>query len=139
MTQYKNPPSAIDIIIEIYTNGKMEGIVLVKRGRDPFKGQWALPGGFQDWDETLEQTAMREAKEETGLDIILVKQLLVYSDHHRDPRGPVNGIGYVARASGIPYGADDAAEAAVFPLHALPKPLAFDHDKRIEEYKLSKN
>ena len=159
--EYKNPPTAVDIIIEVYAEKKEErgrneierksacedlqgiqgiqkilGIVLVKRGKEPFEGRWALPGGFQEWEESLENTAVREAKEETGLDITLLGQLSVYSNPGRDPRGPVNGVGYVASAQGVPNGGDDAAEAKIFPLDALPKPLAFDHDKRLEEYAL---
>jgi len=132
---YKNPPTAVDIIIEIYDKGIMEGIVLIKRKNNPFKNCWALPGGFQDWGESLEQTAIREANEETGLDIVLLEQLKTYSNPDRDPRGPVNSVGYVARAEGVPCGRDDAAEAKIFSLDALLLPLAFDHAKRIEEYK----
>ncbi len=134
MTQ-RNPPTAVDVIIEIANKGNLEGIILIKRKNNPFKDCWALPGGFQEWGESLEQTAVREAKEETGLDVYLIQQLSVYSNPDRDPRGPVNSVGYVARGKGIPKGADDATEAKIFPLDALLLPLAFDHAKRLEEYK----
>ncbi len=136
---YRNPPTATDIIIEIYDKKNFEGIVLIKRKNEPFKGRWAIPGGFQEWGESLETTAIREAREETSLDVELLVQLSTYSNPDRDPRGPVNGIGYVARATGTPKGEDDAKEAKVFSLDELPFPLAFDHDKRIEEYLRWKN
>jgi len=129
---YKNPPTAADIIIEVY-NPDFKGIVLIERGKEPYKGKWALPGGFQEEGETLETTAIREAKEETGLEIILLTQLKTYSEPDRDPRKHVNSIGYVAKAQGEPKGGDDAAKAKIFPLNKLPE-LAFDHAKRIEEY-----
>lgn len=136
---YKNPPTATDIIIQVYNsnsqgNTEFKGIALIKRLNEPFKGQWAIPGGFQEWGESLETTAIREAKEETSLDVELLVQLSTYSNPDRDPRGPVNGIGYVAKATGIPCGADDAKEAKVFPFNKIPYPLAFDHDKRLQEY-----
>ena len=141
MAKTRNPPTAVDVVIELYRPGTnlagpeleaLEGIVLIERGRPPFQGKWALPGGFQEYGESLEQTAVREAKEETGLDVVLVSQLSTYSAPDRDPRGHVNSVGYIARATGSPLGADDAAQARVFPLDQLPE-LAFDHAKRIEE------
>ena len=131
---FNNPPTAVDIIIEIYDKRSIfQGIVLIERGREPYKGYWALPGGFQEMNESLETSAIREAKEETGLDVELLTQLAAYSNPDRDPRGHVNGIGYVARAHGLPIGGDDAAKARIFSLNSLP-PLAFDHEKRINEY-----
>ncbi|MBI4440633.1 NUDIX hydrolase [Candidatus Woesearchaeota archaeon] len=130
----KNPPTAVDLIIEVYDGRDMQGIVLIRRGHAPYENKWALPGGFQEWGESLEKTAVREGREETGLDLTLVEQLHAYSDPGRDPRGPVNSVGYVARAQGIPYGGDDAADARVFAVSRIPYPLAFDHDKRLEEY-----
>jgi len=141
---FRNPPTAVDVIIEVYDkkfdeqgNDILHGIVLIKRKNDPFKGSWAIPGGFQEIGETLEQTAIREMKEETGLDIIILDQLRVYSNPDRDPRGHVNSIGFVAKAYEIPRSGDDAAEAAVFPIEMMPKmysSLAFDHKERLEEY-----
>jgi len=140
MTTYKNPPTAIDLVLEIYdrnptlANSTLQGIVLIERKHNPFQGRWALPGGFQEWDESLEETAVREGKEETSLAVTLLEQLKTYSDRGRDPRGPVNAIGYVGWAVGVPHGADDARIARIFSLDAIPHPLAFDHSKRIEEY-----
>ena len=129
-----NPPSAVDLIIEMYHDKIFEGIVLIERGNPPFKGRKALPGGFQEMGDSLEKTALKEAKEETGLDVMLVQQLKVYSEAGRDPRGPVNSVGYVCRAKGVPQAGDDAAHAQIYRLADVPHPLAFDHSKRIEEY-----
>lgn len=128
-----NPPSAVDLLIEVYDQD-FKGIVLIQRGNPPYQGQWALPGGFQEWGESLETTATREAEEETNLKTHILDQLKVYSQPGRDPRGPVNSVGYVLLAHGMPRGGDDAALAQVFPLDKIPTPLAFDHDKRIQEY-----
>ena len=127
----RTPYTAVDIIIELYepVTEKFQGIVLIER-RDP-PHDWALPGGMQEVGESLEQTAVREASEETGLDIELITQLMIYSDPERDPRGHVNSVGYVARAYGEPVGGDDALTAAPFLLHELPGELAFDHKYRI--------
>ncbi len=135
---YKNPPTATDIIIEVYAHKELQGIVLIQRKNPPYQGRWALPGGFQEVGESLETTAVRESKEETGLDITLLHQLNVYSNPERDPRCHVNAIGYVARAEGIPQGGDDAAHARIFSLDSIPHPLAFDHRKRIDEYRVWK-
>ncbi len=132
IAEHNNPPTAVDIIIE-YHNPDFKGIVLIERGQDPFKGSWALPGGFQEYGDTLERTAMKETDEETGLSITLLTQLKVYSEKDRDPRGHVNSIGFVARGTGDLKAGDDAAKVRVFPLGKLPK-LAFDHKKRINEY-----
>lgn len=150
-----NPASAVDLIIEVYDIGKkpnynaqlrdityetdvtpgMKGIVLIIRGKEPYKGMWALPGGFQEPGHSLEKTAAKEAREETSLEVELIDQLRVYSDKDRDPRCHTNSVGYVCRAEGEPKAGDDAALAKVFPLNELPKELAFDHQKRINEYK----
>ncbi|MBI5065317.1 NUDIX hydrolase [Candidatus Woesearchaeota archaeon] len=130
--EHNNPPTAVDIIIE-YHDPDFKGIVLIERRDDPFKGCWALPGGFQEYGDTLERTAMKETDEETGLSITLLTQLKVYSEKDRDPRGHVNSIGFVARGTGDLKAGDDATKVKVFPLEKLPK-LAFDHKKRIEEY-----
>lgn len=131
----KNPPTAVDIIIEVYENERMKGIVLVQRGKEPCKGRLALPGGFQEVGETLEEAAVRESLEETGMNVVLYNhQFRVYSEPDRDPRGHVNSVGFAGKAEGAPIGGDDAAYAQVFPLDRIPKPLAFDHEKRLEEY-----
>src|SRR5689334_18505860 len=125
----KTPLVTVDIVIE--SDG---GIVLVRR-RNPPVG-WALPGGFVDPGESVAQAARREAKEETGLDVELTELLGVYSDPKRDPRGlfTVSTV-FIARAEGQPKGGDDAAEARVFALDALPPDLAFDHPTIVADYR----
>ena len=127
VTRYRNPVPTVDIIIE--TAG---GIVLIERKNDP-KG-WALPGGFVDYGETLEAAAMREALEETSLRVTDLRLLGCYSDPGRDPRRHTISTVYVARASGIPAAADDAADLAVFSLNELPAVLCFDHRKILDDY-----
>jgi 8-oxo-dGTP diphosphatase len=78
---------------------------------------------------------VREAKEETALDVELIEQFAVYSDPARDPRGPTLSVVFIARAQGAPRGGDDAADARVFPLTALPSPLCFDHARIIADYR----
>lgn len=131
---YRNPPTAADIIIEVYNHETFQGIVLIRRKNQPYQEYWALPGGFQEIGESLEETAIREAKEETGLDIHLADQLKVYSNPRRDPRYHVNSIGYVAQAKGTPQGGDDAVRAQIFSLENIPSHLAFDHNQRLQEY-----
>ncbi len=126
MTQ-RNPYPTADVIIE---NGS--GIVLVRRKNEPLG--WALPGGFVDAGECVEAAAVREMKEETGLDVQLDTLLYVYSDPARDPRFHTMTIVFVGRADGEPVGDDDAAEARSFPLDALPSPIVFDHAGIIADY-----
>jgi 8-oxo-dGTP diphosphatase len=104
-----------------------EGVVLVRR-RNPPLG-WALPGGFVDAGEPLERAARREAREETGLQILLQEQFFTYSDPARDPRRHTLTTVYLATADGQPQGGDDAAEARVWPWEELPEPLCFDHGR----------
>lgn len=123
----KTPLLTVDIIIKRQT-----GIVLIKRKNDPYKGHYALPGGFVDVGETVEHAAIREAKEETGLDIEIVKLVGIYSDRARDPRGHAVSICYLAIGRGELCAGDDAAHAlSVSPL-SIPH-LAFDHDQMIED------
>ncbi len=128
MTHPRNPSVAADIIIELDTGG----IVLIRR-KNPPPG-WALPGGFIDYGESAEEAAVREAREETLLEIQLVELLHVYSDPHRDPRQHTMSTVFIAKAAGVPHGADDAAEAAVFTEQNLPAQLAFDHAKILHDY-----
>ena len=123
---HKNPAPTVDIIIQI--NG---GIVLIRR-RNPPLG-WALPGGFVDYGESLEQAAIREAKEETGLDICLLRQFHTYSDPSRDRRQHTISTVFIATANGQPSGGDDAAEAQIFFAHTLP-PLVFDHAQILADF-----
>jgi 8-oxo-dGTP diphosphatase len=123
----RHPLLTVDVIIR--AGG---GIVLVRR-RNPPPG-WALPGGFVDLGESLEAAAVREAREETGLAVRLLRQFHTYSDPARDPRRHTVSTVFLADAEGEPRGADDAAEARVFAAGALPQPLAFDHAGIIEDY-----
>jgi 8-oxo-dGTP diphosphatase len=111
----------VDVVIALPD----DRVVLVRR-RFPPPG-WALPGGFVDEGETLEAAAVREAREETGLDVALGDLLYVYSDPRRDPRRHTVSAVFLGRAAGEPAGGDDAAEARAFAWGALPSPLAFDH------------
>lgn len=125
----ETPLATVDIIIEL-----AGGIVLVRRRNAPHG--WALPGGFIDRGESASTAARREAKEETGLDVELTELLGVYSDPARDPRGFYTlSTVYIGRAGGTPHGGDDAAEARVFPLDALPPDVVFDHPTIIADYR----
>lgn len=132
MRKYRNPIPTVDIIIEIERTDGRPGIVLIKRKNPPYG--WALPGGFVDYGESLEQAAVREAREETGLDIQLTGQLHTYSDPRRDPRHHTITTVYVASGNGQPEAKDDAAEIGVFSVEEIDFPLAFDHAKILEDY-----
>jgi 8-oxo-dGTP diphosphatase len=124
---YQNPVPAVDIIIEI-----AGGIVLIARKNEPLG--WALPGGFVDYGETLEHAAVREAREETSLDVSCLRLLGCYSDPARDSRHHTISTVYIAKGTGEPHAADDAADLAIFPLSALPEKLCFDHGKILADY-----
>jgi 8-oxo-dGTP diphosphatase len=127
MEHPRNPYLTVDIIIECG-----DGIVLIKR-KNPPPG-WALPGGFVDYGESVEEAASREAREETNLDVELVRQFHVYSDPQRDERFHTVSIVFIAQARGSPRAADDAKEAAVFTRDTLPSPLCFDHARILDDY-----
>ncbi len=120
----------VDIIIET-----PDGIPLIRRGSPPYRGCWAIPGGFVEDDERVEQAAIREAREETGLEVKNLSLLGVYSDPDRDPRGRSISIAFVGMGEGDPCHGSDAAEVKLFKLKDIPKDLAFDHSKMIEDYK----
>lgn len=124
----RTPLTTVDTIIEISSGG----IVLVERKNQPHG--WALPGGFVDYGESLETAAMREAKEETCLDVTLIEQFHTYSDPHRDPRHHTVSTVYLAIADGAPRGGDDAKDAKVFIENELPNPIVFDHSKILADY-----
>jgi 8-oxo-dGTP diphosphatase len=125
----RGPLPTVDVIAEMPDGG----IVLVRRKRPP--PGWALPGGFVEAGESAAAAARRELREETGLDVELAELFHVYADPARDPRGPTLSVVFIGRARGTPTGADDAAEARVFPLDALPAPLAFDHALILADYR----
>ena len=123
----KNPAPTIDVIIEL--QGK--GIILIERLKPPHG--WALPGGYVDYGESLESAAVREAKEETSLDVDLIGQFHTYSDPARDPRRHNISTVFIAKASGDPYAASDAKSVGVFSNDNLP-PLVFDHSQILRDY-----
>ncbi|UCH52613.1 MAG: NUDIX hydrolase [Pseudomonadota bacterium] len=131
MSRPTTPLLAADTIIEI-SDRPGRPIVLIER-RNPPRG-WAIPGGFVDIGERVEQAAVREAREEVSLDVRLTALLGVYSDPARDPRGHTVTVVYVAEASGTPVAHDDARAVGVFALDALPAELAFDHAQVLRDY-----
>jgi ADP-ribose pyrophosphatase YjhB (NUDIX family)/O-acetyl-ADP-ribose deacetylase (regulator of RNase III) len=129
----QGPFSTVDIIIEVPQKHSEKAIVLIERSNPPFG--WAIPGGFVDYEESLEDTARREAKEETGLDIYDLKQFHVYSQPGRDPRFHTITTVFTAKAEGVPKADSDAKNIGKFTLSKIRKmKLAFDHNKVIEDY-----
>jgi 8-oxo-dGTP diphosphatase len=127
MLSIQTPLLTVDIIVRY-----QEGIVLIERKNQPHG--WALPGGFVEIGESLEDAAIREAKEETSLDIQLVEQFHAYSDPRRDPRFHTATVVFLARGNGIMRGKDDAKRAEVFSEETLPSDIAFDHKVIIADY-----
>lgn len=125
--KYRNPIPTADIIIK--TSG---GIVLIRRKNPPFG--WAIPGGYIEYEESAERAAVREAKEETNLDVKLEKLFHVYSDPKRDPRQHNIAIVFVANAKGKPEARDDAKGVKTFKRKEIPKKMAFDHRLILEDY-----
>lgn len=124
---YRNPFPTVDVIIEL-----PGGIVLIERKNEPFG--WAIPGGFVDYGETLEDAALRESLEETSLVVTDLRLLGCYSDPKRDARSHNISTVYAAKAAGTPKAGDDAAGLAVFPIDSLPQTLCFDHGKILSDY-----
>jgi len=123
----RNPLLTVDAIIEINN-----GIILIKRKNPP--AGWAIPGGFVDYGETLEEAAVREMKEETSLDINLGRQFHTYSNPGRDPRHHTVSTIFIATATGTPKAADDAIDIGTFTKDNLPEDIAFDHRQILEDY-----
>lgn len=123
----KNPAPTVDVIIEID-----DGIILIERKNEPHG--WAIPGGFVDYGESLEQAAAREAKEETSVDVKNLRQFHTYSDPSRDPRFHTISTVYIAKGRGVPKAQDDAKNLKVFKQNTLPKNIVFDHRKILADY-----
>ena len=125
--QPRNPYPTVDVIVELEP-----GRVLLVQRRNPPPG-WALPGGFVNYGESVETAAIREAREETGLQVTLTELLGVYSVPERDPRFHTMSTVFVGRAEGIPVAGDDAAATGLFGEAELPE-LAFDHARIVADY-----
>ena len=125
--KFRNPKLTVDIVIETFG-----GIVLIERRNEPYG--WALPGGFVDYGESLEDAAVREALEETSLKVRLVCQMHAYSDPARDPRFHTVSVVFVAEAAGRPMAQDDAKDLGVFSESELPANVVFDHAIILKDY-----
>ncbi len=131
--KYPRPAVTVDMLVFKKTNNGLQ-LLLIQRDREPFQGFWAIPGGFMDMDETLEEAANRELAEETGLQNIAMEQLKVYSSLYRDPRHrtvSVAFVGFLTDEQQIKAG-DDARQAQWFSINQLPS-LAFDHAQIIAD------
>lgn len=128
--EYKNPTPTCDILIEL--DDRPGTLVFIERNNEP-KG-FALPGGFVDEGEFVADAAVREAKEETELDIEIIELFHVYSDPKRDPRKHTMSTVFIARATGTPQGGDDAARCIVCEPDELPGDLVFDHSTIVADY-----
>lgn len=127
------PLIAADIIIELIDQPNRP-FVLIERAHEPFG--WAIAGGFVDVGETVEHAAIREAKEETCLDVKLTALLGIYSNPTRDTRGHTVTAVYIAEATGMPMAADDAKNFGIYTLDNLPEILAFDHAQVLADYRV---
>jgi 8-oxo-dGTP diphosphatase len=132
--EYRPPVLSTTAIIEVYDKeGKLDGIVLIERGKEPF-GK-ALPGGKVEYGETVEHAVRREMKEETNLDLYELRQFHVYSEPSRDPRWHTVEVTHLAKAYGKPQAGDDAAKAFVVALDQIPwDELTFDHAQILKDY-----
>jgi 8-oxo-dGTP diphosphatase len=131
LVTYRNPTPTVDIIIEL-GDRPHRPIILIERKNPPLG--WAIPGGFVDYGESVETAAVREAKEEIGLQVELVEQFHVYSDPNRDPRKHTLSVVFIATGKGEPQAADDAKNLGIFHSWDIPTPLCFDHDKILRDY-----
>ena len=127
--EYPRPSVTVDIVVFGYDGGRQLKLLLIERGGEPYKGSWALPGGFVDMDEDLETAALRELEEETGVKDLYVEQLYTFGTPGRDPRGRVISVAYFSLVNLQDHpavAASDATRAEWFPTNELPD-LAFDH------------
>jgi 8-oxo-dGTP diphosphatase len=133
MYSYQYPRPAVTVDAVLVSSGK--SVLLIERGREPYKGKWALPGGFIDMEESLETACLRELQEETGITINEVKQFKAFGAVGRDPRHrTISVVFYAFVGEEQPaLAGDDAAKAKWFPLDELPE-LAFDHGQILEEF-----
>jgi len=129
LEEWKQPKLTVDMLVE---DGN--GRVLLIRRRNPPHG-WALPGGFVDYGETLEKAAVREIREETGIEATITAQFHTYSDPARDPRHHTVTTVFLGQGRGEPQAGDDAVEARYFFLDELPAPLAFDHEAVLGDFR----
>jgi 8-oxo-dGTP diphosphatase len=123
-------PISVDSVVFGYTEGELK-VALIKRNKNPFVGMWAIPGGFMEGTETVEETALRELKEETGITEVYLEQFHVFNKLGRDPRGPTVTVALFALINSDQchlIASEDAATAKWWPAYKLP-PLAFDHDE----------
>ena len=130
--KYRNPFPTVDVIIEYEEEREKKGIVLILRKNPPIG--WALPGGFVDYGESLEEAAFREANEETGLEVFDLRQFHAYSDPRRDPRHHTISTVFTARARGCYGASDDATAVDIFTMERLPRNMAFDHAEILKDY-----
>ncbi len=132
--RYPRPAVTTDALVFV-KEGNSFSVLLIRRGQEPFKGKWALPGGFLQMDERLETACKRELQEETGLDVEKMKQFKTYDAIDRDPRHRTISVVF---STSLPFkaevkGGDDAAQAEWFSIKNLP-PLAFDHEQIIRDF-----
>ncbi len=137
--QYRNPALTVDGVVLHCRHHNQGGdscsVLLIERGREPFKGRFALPGGFVEYGEDIDLAVAREIEEETGLSGLPFRQFHTFGKPNRDPRGHTVSIVYLAEIIGdqpVVIGGDDAAQAAWFPISRLPD-LAFDHSYILEK------
>jgi len=135
MYTYNYPRPAVTVDAILVSPNK--SVLLIERGREPYKGKWALPGGFIDMDEELETACQRELEEETGLRVGELKQFRAYGGVNRDPRHRTISVIFYAFTEEelVTRAGDDAAKAQWFPIDMLPE-LAFDHEQILDEFKV---
>ena len=130
---YPRPALTVDCVVFGFDEGDLK-VLLIRRDADPFRGKWALPGGFVKMDESLEEAARRELREETGIERLYLEQLFTFGDVDRDPRGRVVTVAYYALVKLADYrvrATTDASSAAWFSLADVSR-LAFDHNRILD-------